>query len=137
MFWLDHLQSSLQKVSTSLVMDSILAPDSEEEDNQTIQANAPTLDSSKSHSSRSRSPDLPSWTTFSSTSSHSSSEEQDEIVSPLPISKKRRRGVRPAYNSGPMPNSNPDPIQPQPAAPPTPPPNSIPADISTHSPTPP
>jgi hypothetical protein len=71
-------------ISTSLDMDIILAPDSEEEGNHHSQRDILHVPSPSPHSSDSKTPDLPSWTTFSSRSSSLSSQSDHEHISSAP-----------------------------------------------------
>ncbi|KIM89653.1 hypothetical protein PILCRDRAFT_812475 [Piloderma croceum F 1598] len=70
-------------IATSFDMDVILAPDSKEEGNHHPQRNILHV-SGPSHSSNSKTPDLPSWTTFSSRSSSPSSQSDNESIWPTP-----------------------------------------------------
>jgi hypothetical protein len=127
MFWLDDSQLSPLKVSNSLALDTILAPDSEKEDNQIIkQAEVSTVNPSKPLSSGSSQHDLPSWTMFS----NASSEAEDEIIlSPSkkgPMNKQTVREGKTASHTGV--------IQPQPAALGSPPHTPIPVTPNSKAP---
>ena len=123
--WLGQLE---QNALTAIDLDTILAPDSEEDD-QASQPDLSMFNTSKPQSSSSRQPDLPSWTTYSNTASSGSSAGEDEILDSPPSAKKPKMGHRGVH--GRKPASKPDLVDSRSALHHTPSHNTIPVDIST------